>query len=212
MGDRRTVCAVVRNHESCGVFLRKQLFLRTLVFLVTLGALVAVSLGQSAGTGAIAGTVTDPSGAVVAGAAIKAIDVRTGETRTAVSSSNGTYLVPLLHAGDLPCRGEQKRFQAVGERGRSRAHHGDGYSRPPTRGRRRSRDGHGNREFRTAKDRREHAGQRSRSKGGRQSPASDPELHPDSWTLARGFRRDVQCRRDWPRRGGRCCGDGREQL
>ena len=99
MGDGRTICAVVRNHESCGVFLRKQLFLRTLVFLVTLGALVAVSLGQSAGTGAIAGTVTDPGGAVVVGATIKAIDVRTGETRTAVSSSSGTYLLPLLRPG-----------------------------------------------------------------------------------------------------------------
>ena len=111
MGDRRTICAVVRNHESCGVFLRKRLFLRTLVFLVTLGALVAVSLGQSAGTGAIAGTVTDPGGAVVTGAAIKAIDVRTGETRTSVSSSNGAYLVPLLRPGTYRVEGSKSGFK-----------------------------------------------------------------------------------------------------
>jgi outer membrane receptor protein involved in Fe transport len=74
----------------------KRLLLRPLAFLMILGALAAVSLAQTAGTGAIAGTVTDPGGAVVAGASISVIDVATGLTRTAVSASTGTYLVPLL--------------------------------------------------------------------------------------------------------------------
>jgi hypothetical protein len=74
----------------------KRLLLRLLVFLIMLGALVSVSIAQTAGTGAIAGTVTDPGGAVVVGASISVIDGATGETRTAVSASNGTYLVPLL--------------------------------------------------------------------------------------------------------------------
>ena len=46
----------------------KRLLLRLLVFLIMLGALVSVSIAQTAGTGAIAGTVTDPGGAVVVGA------------------------------------------------------------------------------------------------------------------------------------------------
>jgi hypothetical protein len=74
----------------------KRLLLRPFAFLMMLSALVVVSLAQTAGTGAIAGTVTDPGGAVVVGAAISVIDVATGETRTAVSTSTGTYLVPLL--------------------------------------------------------------------------------------------------------------------
>jgi hypothetical protein len=56
----------------------------------------APAYGQTAGTGAISGTITDPKGAVVVDAAVKAVDVRTGEARTAVSASNGAYVVPLL--------------------------------------------------------------------------------------------------------------------
>lgn len=61
-----------------------------------LAMLSVAAYGQTAGTGAIAGTITDPKGAVVAGATISAIDVTTGEKRTTVSSSTGTYQVPLL--------------------------------------------------------------------------------------------------------------------
>lgn len=64
-----------------------------LVALLTSASMFA----QSAATGAIAGTISDPKGAVVAGATISAIDETTGEKRTTVSSSTGTYLVPLLH-------------------------------------------------------------------------------------------------------------------
>ena len=72
--------------------LSRCLFTSVLILL----SLAAVSLAQTAGTGAIAGTITDPKGSVVAGATVSAIDVTTGEKRTAVSSGTGTYLVPLL--------------------------------------------------------------------------------------------------------------------
>jgi outer membrane receptor protein involved in Fe transport len=71
-------------------------------FVALLGSILLLSMlsvaayGQTAGTGAIAGTITDPRGAVVAGATISAIDVTTGEKRTTVSSGTGNYLVPLL--------------------------------------------------------------------------------------------------------------------
>ncbi len=74
----------------------KQFVLRLVSLLVCSAGLIATSLGQAPGTGAISGTVTDSTGAVIEGATIKVIDQATGETRTAVSSKNGTYVVPLL--------------------------------------------------------------------------------------------------------------------
>ncbi len=74
----------------------KHLLRSSLAFVVILASLASLSLAQTAGTGAIAGTITDPNSAVVAGASISAINVTTTEKRTVVSSSTGTYLVPLL--------------------------------------------------------------------------------------------------------------------
>jgi outer membrane receptor protein involved in Fe transport len=74
----------------------KHLLRSSLAFVVILASLASLSLAQTAGTGAIAGTITDPKSALVAGATISAINVTTGEKRTSVSSSTGTYLVPLL--------------------------------------------------------------------------------------------------------------------
>jgi len=54
---------------------------------------------QTAATGAITGIVTDPSGAVIAGATITVTSQNTGATWTAMSSGRGTYVVPLLPPG-----------------------------------------------------------------------------------------------------------------
>lgn len=50
------------------------------------------------GTGQISGTVEDATGGAIAGAAIKVTSTRTGVTRSAVSSSSGTFVVPSLAA------------------------------------------------------------------------------------------------------------------
>ncbi len=50
-------------------------------------------------TGTILGTVTDPSGAVVANAKIAATNEDTGFVRSTVSSADGSYLIPLLPTG-----------------------------------------------------------------------------------------------------------------
>ena len=74
-------------------------------FAALLGSLLLLSLlgvaayGQNAGTGAIAGVVTDASGAVVAEARVKVTNNLTGETRTAMSAGHGNYTVPLLPPG-----------------------------------------------------------------------------------------------------------------
>lgn len=77
--------------------LRGPLF-RPFFLAVAFGVLLTLSQAQTAGTGAISGTINDPSGAVITGATIKVIDQTTGETRTAASSAEGVFLVPLLRA------------------------------------------------------------------------------------------------------------------
>src|SRR5579864_8833993 len=78
---------------------------------VLLMLLATMALAQTAGTGAISGTVTDSAGAVVAGASIKVTDVTTGETRTAVSSGDGSYLVPLLQPASYRVEVSKKGFK-----------------------------------------------------------------------------------------------------
>lgn len=54
---------------------------------------------QTAGTGAIAGSISDPSGASVGEAQVKATNEATGEVRTALSTAAGNYTVALLVPG-----------------------------------------------------------------------------------------------------------------
>lgn len=56
-------------------------------------------LAQTAGTGAISGTVLDPGGALVADAKIVVTSHATGESRTVISNSHGVYVVPALLPG-----------------------------------------------------------------------------------------------------------------
>jgi len=58
------------------------------------------ALAQTAGTGAIQGTVTDPSGAAVPGAAVTATNILTGTETTRTSTDAGYYVLPLLDPGE----------------------------------------------------------------------------------------------------------------
>lgn len=71
--------------------------LSALVFLCLLA--VAPALAQTANTGALTGAVTDSAGAALAGVQVKITNEATGEARTVVSQSNGSYSVPLLLPG-----------------------------------------------------------------------------------------------------------------
>jgi hypothetical protein len=71
-----------------------------LVVLLMVG--VSASLAQSTAT--LAGTVTDPTGALVPNASIKVRSLATNTTREAVSDSAGTYVVPSLQPGDYEIR------------------------------------------------------------------------------------------------------------
>ena len=116
------------------------LFRRFVAFAAILWALAVVSLGQTAGTGAISGTINDSSGAVVGGASVKAIEVATGETRKAVSADNGTYMLPLLKPGTYRVEVVKSGFKQSTSAANSRARHRNGNAERETSGGQRERD------------------------------------------------------------------------
>src|SRR5262245_25035233 len=54
---------------------------------------------QTASTGTVAGTVTDPSGGAVVGATITLADNATGSSRTAVTNETGRYILVDIPSG-----------------------------------------------------------------------------------------------------------------
>ncbi|HTQ53734.1 MAG TPA: TonB-dependent receptor [Bryobacteraceae bacterium] len=58
------------------------------------------AFGQTITTGEITGTVTDPSGAVIAGAAVTLTSPGTGAVRNDTTSTSGVYRFPLVQPGD----------------------------------------------------------------------------------------------------------------
>ncbi len=62
-------------------------------------SLASMALGQTAGTGALTGTITDPTGAVIPKVTVTATNTDTGQARTAVTSSDGAYTISLLPPG-----------------------------------------------------------------------------------------------------------------
>ena len=85
---------------------------------LALAVVVSASLSVSAQqiTGNIRGTVSDPTGAVVASATVIAQQIETGLTRSAVSDHAGTYLILELPVGPLLARSICKRFPKISTR------------------------------------------------------------------------------------------------
>jgi hypothetical protein len=73
--------------------------------------LVSSSLLAQTFRGTILGTVTDPQGAVVAGAKVTVRNVNTGLERTTQTSSDGSYAVPELPTGTYTVTVSQSGFQ-----------------------------------------------------------------------------------------------------
>src|SRR5216117_3599534 len=73
--------------------------------------LAATSLIAQTFRGTILGTVTDPSGAVVAGAKVTAKNVNTGLERTTQTSADGSYSIPELPIGTYTATVSQSGFQ-----------------------------------------------------------------------------------------------------
>lgn len=78
--------------------MKKQL-LRLALLIASIGMFAAISYGQGTATGSISGTVTDPKGAVVAGANIVIKNAATNQEFTTQTSEDGNYRVPSLSSG-----------------------------------------------------------------------------------------------------------------
>ncbi len=91
-----------------GAFLRS-VFIISLTLVFALAA-VCTSFGQGL-TGSIAGTVTDASGATVAGAMVTVREIDTNATRTATTSDVGSYRVPQLPPGNYSVKFEKAGFE-----------------------------------------------------------------------------------------------------
>ena len=81
---------MIYSLEGCPRIGRVAILLLTSVFMSA----------QTPGTGAIAGSVVDPSGAVLPKATVSVVNDATHATRSVVSSSEGAFHVPLLLPGD----------------------------------------------------------------------------------------------------------------
>jgi hypothetical protein len=70
-------------------------------------------LAQSAGTAGVAGTVTDPSGAAVPQVTVTLTSADTGQSRTAVTGSDGAYRFTLLPPGAYSVRFSAQGFRSA---------------------------------------------------------------------------------------------------
>src|SRR6266446_1462810 len=68
---------------------------------------------QSIITGAVRGTITDPSGAVLSNATVTLKNVATGDTQQATTNSSGIYLFPLLRPGNYTVTVEETGFRTT---------------------------------------------------------------------------------------------------
>jgi hypothetical protein len=72
-------------------------FVRVLALVICVS--IPHALAQSAGTGALTGTVTDPTGGVISGTTVTVTNTGTNQSRTATTGSDGSYRITLLPPG-----------------------------------------------------------------------------------------------------------------
>ena len=75
--------------------------------------LVAAPLWGGGSTGALVGTISDPSRAVVAGARVRARNLGTMQTRDVETNEIGNYAIPLLPPGLYEVSVEQTGFRST---------------------------------------------------------------------------------------------------
>src|SRR4051812_41467280 len=89
--------------------------MKTVWFIVCLSVLALVlspvAVAQTASTGALTGQVTDPNGAIVAGAQVTATNEATGAKRDVVSQETGAYTIALLPPGSYKVEFTKQGFK-----------------------------------------------------------------------------------------------------
>jgi hypothetical protein len=86
--------------------------LRLIAIALVLSSFMGIGvLWAQSDRGTITGTVTDPSGALIVGASVTAINTATGVSTKTVTSSAGDYTIPLLRSGKYDVTIEQAGFK-----------------------------------------------------------------------------------------------------
>src|SRR4029077_16633937 len=83
-----------------------------LLFVATLLSFQSLR-AQTAGTGALTGTIKDPSGAVIPNATVTLTSLDTGAVRTTMTGADGSYKFNLLPTGNYRVRIEAAGFKPV---------------------------------------------------------------------------------------------------
>ena len=90
---------------------------RVVLLVVALACLVALvpsaMFAQSAGTGTVAGTVTDPSGGALVGATVTLSDITTNTARTATTNQTGRYIFANVEPGTYNVSFNQTGFRVA---------------------------------------------------------------------------------------------------
>jgi len=82
--------------------------------ILALAALLSGSLSaQTAGTGTISGTISDPSGATIAAATVEVRDTDTGIVHTLTTDESGLYYAPFLQPGHYEVAATKEGFARV---------------------------------------------------------------------------------------------------
>src|SRR5947207_6914175 len=94
------------------------IIIRSVVVLTLIGALpqLKCSSAQTAGTGAVAGTVLDPTGGLEGETRIIVTNQATGEARTVTSNPRGVYSVPALLPGLYTLEASKDGFKTLNVR------------------------------------------------------------------------------------------------
>ena len=107
-----------RNYSFAGTRRLKRaipLLFAAFLMLIFGGAFMPMALGQTLGSGAVQGTITDKTGAVVSGATVTAVNDTTQATMTTKTTKSGFYAVPSLPPGsysvDVTAPGFQRYIQ-----------------------------------------------------------------------------------------------------
>src|ERR1700716_3362829 len=85
----------------------------SLVTMLAVGLFGLQAAAQNATTGAISGTVTDPSNAVIGNAAVTLTNIETGTSASTLSTSTGAYGFPLLGPGRYKVTVKQTGFRTT---------------------------------------------------------------------------------------------------
>jgi len=112
----RFVCAAA-NLKGTRIFKEKVNMIRRWIFsfvlIAALAALCTPVFAQSLLSGDIAGTVTDPSGAVMPGVSVTLKSTDTGAVQTATTNPSGAYRFSLLKPGHFTVTASQPGFEKV---------------------------------------------------------------------------------------------------